>query len=110
MQRLRQARHRLLKLAGAAGALVLVLVAVLQADATAPATSSFERTWARTDKPVADGRVSRTWMWGPSAFTAALSEPYIEGPDHQRTVQYFDKARMEETTDPNADPNSIWSV
>ena len=39
---------------------------------------------------------NRTWMWGPEAFTEAVSEPYDEAPGGNRTVQYFDKARMED--------------
>ena len=79
------------------------------AIAEAPANSSFAGTWERTDKPVLDGAVARTWMWGPEAFTTGLEEPYAESPNGQRTVQYFDKSRME-ITDPNADPASIWFV
>lgn len=71
--------------------------------------ADFERTWARTDKPVADGRVSRTWMWGPESFTDIITEEYAEAPDGSRAVQYFDKARME-ITDPAADAGSIWYV
>ena len=32
-----------------------------------------------TDKPVADGSVSRTWMWGPEAFTDAMNDGALEG-------------------------------
>lgn len=71
--------------------------------------AAFSATWARTDKPVADGATSRTWMWGPEAFSAARNEPYAESPGGQRLVQYFDKSRME-ITDPNGDPNLIWFV
>src|SRR5579884_4147054 len=62
------------------------------------ANSAFERTWQRTDEPVAQLKVSRTWMWGPSPNTGALSEPYVEAPGGQRTVQYFDKSRMEDNS------------
>ena len=79
------------------------------AIAEAPANSSFAGTWERTDKPVLDGAVARTWMWGPEAFTTGLNESYAESPGGQRTVQYFDKSRME-ITDPSGDPNSIWFV
>ncbi|MFN3336155.1 MAG: hypothetical protein ACK42I_01470 [Thermomicrobium sp.] len=30
---------------------------------------AFWRTWARTDRPVAEGRAARTWMWGPVPIT-----------------------------------------
>ena len=38
------------------------------AAAVKPANDAFQRTWARTDQPVADGAVARTWMWGPEAL------------------------------------------
>ncbi|MFW6074894.1 MAG: hypothetical protein ACOC9Y_04815, partial [Chloroflexota bacterium] len=79
------------------------------AVAEAPANDAFQRTWERTDQPVADGDASRTWMWGPEAFTGALTEAYAESPGGERTVQYFDKSRME-ITDPDADAGSIWYV
>ncbi len=68
------------------------------ATAETPATSGFERSWSRTDLPVLNGQASRTWMWGPEAFTGGLSEPYAEAPGTTRTVQYFDKARMEDNS------------
>jgi len=48
-------------------------------------------------------------MWG-QAFTGAIQEPYAEADGEMRTVQYYDKSRMEISHDPNADPNSIWYV
>jgi hypothetical protein len=77
--------------------------------AVPPGNEHFERTWARTDKPVADGQAGRTWMWGPQANTGILLEPYVEGPDGEREVQYFDKSRME-ITDPGANLSSTWYV
>jgi Tol biopolymer transport system component len=94
-------------------AYVLALVATLvcqQLVASAaedPANEHFLRVWERTDRPVADGDVERTWMWGP-AVSGELSERY-GAPDVRRAVQYFDKSRME-ITDPNADPASGWYV
>jgi hypothetical protein len=69
----------------------------------------FEGTWARTDLPVKDHGLSRTWMWGPCAFTDVLSEPYAESPDGDREIVYFDKARMEInlTGEPE---DSLWYV
>jgi hypothetical protein len=69
----------------------------------------FRRVWERTDKPVADGVVSRTWIWGPTSNTEPMNEPYVESPGGVRLVQYFDKARME-INNPAADPSSIWFV
>ena len=70
---------------------------------------AFQQVWERTDRPVADGVVSRTWTWGPQPISEITSEPYAESPGGTRTVQYFDKARME-INDPDADPDSIWYV
>ena len=93
---------------------IVAIVAVLTSlmAAVTPATAipigddAFWRTWARTDKPVADGHVIRTWMWGPQPYTGLLQEPYAGG---MRTVQYFDKSRME-INDPSGDPTSPWYV
>ena len=76
--------------------------------AEAPATTAFQRTWAYTDQPVAGGQVSRTWMWGPEGNTGELHEPYDEAPGGQRTVQYFDKSRMEDNSYRAAD--APWDV
>lgn len=76
---------------------------------SSPDTAAFTRTWARTDKPVADLQTSRTWMWGPKTTTGPVVEPYADAPGGNRTVEYFDKSRME-ITDPSQDPNSLWYV
>jgi LPXTG-site transpeptidase (sortase) family protein len=83
--------------------------ATLAASASVSTVVEFDQTWGRTDGPVADLRVDRTWMWGPRPFTEPLAESYTEAPDGMRAVQYFDKSRME-ITDPNADAGSIWYV
>jgi len=70
---------------------------------------AFMDTWARSDLPVAAGRISRTWMWGPEPFTTPLREPYADAPGGTRLVQYFDKSRME-ITDPALDRSSPWYV
>ncbi|MDW8060184.1 MAG: peptidase domain-containing protein [Thermomicrobium sp.] len=76
---------------------------------------AFWRTWARADRPVAEGRVARTWMWGPAPISNVLIEEYdeatgIEGePYGARFVQYFDKTRME-VTDLAGDPVNPWYV
>ncbi|MCO5176278.1 MAG: hypothetical protein M9890_04785 [Thermomicrobiales bacterium] len=76
--------------------LAVAQLAILSAAAETPATDAFQRTWARTDQPVANGNVLRTWMWGPQANTGALQEPYDDAPGGMRTVQYYDKSRMED--------------
>ncbi|MBA2452522.1 MAG: hypothetical protein H0V47_05090, partial [Chloroflexia bacterium] len=116
-------RRRLLKMSGAAaGGITLSSLYGSQlglhaprfgprlTQAAPPANEHFQRTWERTDRPVVEGMVSRTWMWGPEAFTGAMTEPYAESPEEMRTVQYFDKARMEITHPDSGDPTSIWYV
>jgi glucose/arabinose dehydrogenase len=73
------------------------------------AGQAIANTWARTDHPVRAGMLSRTWMWGPEGIFCATQEPYLDAPGGMRTVQYFDKSRME-VNDPDADPSSIWYV
>ncbi len=87
--------------------LLVPLVWVPSSSAAPPASPAFQRTWERTDKPVADLVVSRTWMWGPQATGAPLSEPYAEAPSGSRMVQYFDKSRMEDNSYRASDP---WDV
>ncbi len=71
--------------------------------------SAISRVWQRTDKPVADGQVNRTWMWGPKSNSGQIIEKYAESPGGQRIVVYYDKSRME-ITNPNGDPYSTWYV
>src|SRR5688572_16731628 len=87
----------------------LALAGVVLTGAEAPGNSPFSRTWARTDKAVADLKASRTWMWGPQANSALLWEEYAESPNGQRVVQYYDKSRME-ITQPEGDAASVWYV
>ncbi|CAN5602783.1 hypothetical protein BH24CHL1_BH24CHL1_19340 [soil metagenome] len=89
-------------------ALSVVMTAVFSSGATAEA-DAFQLTWMRTDKPVADGQVGRTWMWGPMETAVEVTERYLEAPNGERQVMYFDKSRME-VTNPGGDPNSIWYV
>ena len=81
-------------------------ITVVPGGATEIGAYAFQRTWATSDRPVADQQVARTWLWGPSAMTGVMLEPYDEGLAAEqvgtRLVQYFDKARME-INDPAAD-------
>lgn len=95
------------------GTLLIALAAVglqqYRATATpAPDESAFYRLWERTDAPVENKSVERTWYWGPGAFET-MSEPYVEGYEGMRRVQYWDKGRME-ISNPNEDPSSAWYV
>lgn len=100
--------------------LVLILLALVLATLPAGPVAAaeiglfaFQRTWARTDEPVAQHQAQRTWVWGPEAASPLLIEPYAEGSvgdvAGERVVQYFDKARME-VTDGAADPTDPWYV
>ncbi|RIK40591.1 MAG: hypothetical protein DCC58_13660 [Chloroflexi bacterium] len=98
-----------LRIPAALTALCLLVLAAIRADAVAPGNAAFQRTWERTDQPVLAGVVARTWMWGPEANTQPILEEYAESPNGLRTVQYFDKARME-ITYPGGDQSSVWYV
>lgn len=78
------------------------------ASATPSASQAFDKVWGEADKPVLDGQVTRSWMWGPNPIGSAY-EPYEESPSGMRLVQYYDKSRME-ITNPNGDPNNGWYV
>lgn len=56
----------------------------------------FRQIWQRADYPVAIGAAQRGFTWGPAPFFSSF-EPYVESPNGQRRVEYFDKARMEIT-------------
>ena len=75
---------------------------------SASAVSPFDEAWNRTDLPVADGTVHRTWIWGDSV-SEVLDEDYADAPGGSREVQYFDKSRME-INDPEGDSTSPWFV
>jgi hypothetical protein len=69
----------------------------------------FELVWDRTEAPVSNGDAQRSWLWGPEPRTAGMQERYIDSPEEARTVQYFDKGRME-VNDPTANPSDPWFV
>lgn len=72
-------------------------------EAPAPSDGSFadpafRSVWERTDLPLANGAPGlqpRSWIWGPQPITGGMREPYAEGENGARLVQYFDKSRME---------------
>ena len=84
----------------AAGLLACSLVAGAASTGAAPfdgtraqfADPGFEQAWARTDHEAVRG--GRTWYWGPGPWFD-YAEFYRQGQNGLRTVQYFDKARME---------------
>ncbi|MCU0495572.1 MAG: hypothetical protein MUD01_28630 [Chloroflexaceae bacterium] len=64
---------------------------------TSFADIGFDRTWTRTDAETVRG--GRSLYWGPNPWFD-YAEFYRQGVNGLRTVQYFDKARME-INDPN---------
>ncbi len=56
------------------------------------ADERFARVWSRTDSELVRG--GRSWYWGPGPWFD-YAEFYRQGVNGLRTVQYFDKARME---------------
>ena len=89
--------------------LIAALAGSPHVGAVAPESPHFARTWERTDRPVSELLVSRSWLWGPEANTELLTEPYAESPGGLRDVQYFDKSRME-INNPSGNPESPWYV
>ncbi len=81
---------------------LFVKAGIAQADVNA------RNLWMSADGPLAAGKVSRTWFYGPSAFDIR-AEPYVEAPGGQRQVFYYDKARME-ITNPAGDRASQWFI
>ncbi|NTU84608.1 MAG: TolB family protein [Chloroflexales bacterium] len=59
---------------------------------TSFADERFATVWSRTDSESV--RSGRTWYWGPGPWFD-YAEFYRQGENGLRTVQYFDKARME---------------
>ncbi|HUG14531.1 MAG TPA: hypothetical protein VMM78_05865 [Thermomicrobiales bacterium] len=91
--------------------LILLISALVSATTSAApiGDAAFQRTWERADRPVAEGAAVRSWLWGPTAYSAAVQEPYEQSPGGYRKVQYFDKSRME-ITHPGGDQSSQWYV
>lgn len=98
-------------------ALLLSLVGILFLQLAPPASAvvtrfndpGFEKTWDRVDKPVQElSDTARGYTWGPAVVGAAkiTTEIYNLNP---RTVQYFDKARME-VNNPQGDQNDLFYV
>jgi hypothetical protein len=98
---------------GAAAAALMLVGAgqILPAQAQTQAgfaDPAFQRTWERTDRPVAERKADRSWYWGPTPGFAT-QETYKQGQGGTRLVQYFDKSRME-INNPNGDKNSAFYV
>lgn len=92
-----------------AALVILLLAAAAPALAEPIGEPAFQRLWERTGVPVQRGAVDYSWVWGPEPFTPPLGEAFAEGQGGHRSVQYFDKSRME-INDPNGDASSPWFV
>jgi Tol biopolymer transport system component len=88
--------------------MIIPLFAIQTASAAPSVSEHFDKVWAQADQSVADGSNPRSWTWGPHPHGARVEE-YHESPGGQRTVQYYDKSRME-ITFPDGDTNSTWYV
>ncbi len=68
----------------------------------------FWEEWQRSDRAVADGVSERDWVWGPIGLVSR-SEAYRQAPGGRRSVQYFDKGRMELNA-PDGEISTTWFV
>lgn len=89
--------------------LLAPLSGVPRAVAATTDPAAFASLWSRTDQPVAQQTVDRTWLWGPAPLGSPIYERYLDAPGQERLVQYYDKGRME-INDPSGDPSSPWYV
>lgn len=80
------------------------LGSALRADRSIYDCRAFGEVWKRSDQPLmaqVRGLQPRSWIWGPQPITGGWLEPYAEGRNGMRLVQYYDKSRME-INDPDA--------
>lgn len=97
--KLKYLRH-IVRILGSAVLLAAVALSNLSAASAAPfdgqrgsfANERFANVWSRTDAELVQG--GRSWYWGPNPWFD-YAEFYRNSPNGLRTVQYFDKARME---------------
>lgn len=99
------------RIVGSITALAMATVLTVQTVAAGNGVTNpaFLRVWDRQDRAVAAVVTDRSWTWGPAAISGTLREDFVDSVDGKRTVQYFDKSRME-INDPTADANSQWYV
>jgi hypothetical protein len=93
--------------------LSLVLLLLAQPAFAAPAAGEvFAQRWQHYDQAVAARQAERSWTWGPYPYSEVMSERYYVAESNEwreRTVQYFDKGRME-INNPEGDPSALWYV
>ena len=74
----------------------------------AKAQAAIGDLWWKVDGKVGQSRTTQTWLYGPDVNQATI-ENYSESLKGQRSVWYFDKARLE-INQPAANPKSDWYV
>lgn len=81
------------------GSLFLTTAAIAPVKAApAFANDKFKDLWEYSDKRVDEiPGAGRGFTWGPNSF-GIFQEDYVEAPGGKRQVQYFDKSRMEVST------------
>ena len=99
------------RILGSIAALSAALLIAAQPAFAAPliGNPAFNRVWDRQDLAIALHLTGRSWTWGPEPISEVVREQFAEGIEGKRSVQYFDKSRME-INDPTADPNATWYV
>ncbi len=99
---MRRQRLGIIVLVTMIAALLIPMVALASSDYQKPSFhhQNFQHTWEKDDQSVIDGKEAKSWTWGPALKVAYdfKSEPYKEAPKGFRTVQYFDKSRMEDNS------------
>jgi hypothetical protein len=75
---------------------------------SAAAVAVFDRLWSRTDLPVHDGQVTRSWLWGP-ALGHAVTLTSASAPSGWCYERLYEKGLME-INDPYARMDTGWYV
>jgi hypothetical protein len=87
----------------------ILLAGIVSASAAEFGDPAFRHVWEHTDYPIQQGVADYSWVWGPAPNTNLIHEWYLESPGQFRTVQFFDKSRME-INNPLANPGDPWYV
>jgi Tol biopolymer transport system component len=89
------------------------MIGMVSSASAEPATfndPNMQIVWERTDRPVEMFVTQRSYMWGPNTLAGSPStELYANSPGGNRTVQYFDKSRME-VNNPNGDRSNLFFI
>ncbi len=69
---------------------------------------SIQAVWEMTDGQIVNGKVQRSWAFGPEPIAAAY-EYYAQSPTQFRKLVYYDKGRLD-LLNPQSPEGSIWMV